>query len=247
MPHKIELPFKKMLKPLKTECKNKGCPYQIVLGRQLSKGRSNLKKCTGHNETLFGQRITHRDREDRKYCTPVYTAEQVSRALGGLFAADPKRSARLLAEIIPLKQIYTLQPPSSHFRQIRYELLLKMSANRAVEMSAMGYFTYLLDKYGHKSDWIVLSRLEMRRLKLKYAAHIFEQRNKSGEVGKDDGLDENAADLDDIYLDGWYYGDCAHPAVAYHICVGPLRIVFQLMLPIVRAFVFRHMILRLKT
>lgn len=44
--------------------------------------------------------------------------------------------------------------------------------------------------------------MEMRSIRLKSVANIFEQRKKGGQVGEDNLFDESSVEFDDINLNG---------------------------------------------
>lgn len=111
------------------------------------------------------------------------------------------------------------QPPPSHVRRIRYELLSNLSLDSAVQMASMDDFADLLQKYGQKLELNVVTAVEMRRIRVKSAAHIFKQLKKGGEVDKDNVFDESLVEFDEINMKGRYYGGFIFtPSTASHMC-----------------------------
>ena len=128
-------------------------------------------------------------------------------------------NSKSIASLVRAKQIYKRDPPKSHYRAIRREILRIMSAGRAVQMAAMEGYMKLLEGCGHKCELQVVTGIEMKAIGVKAAKHIFEQCKKGKTVPSNATFQEDMVTLDDIKDDESYYaGFTFIPSIAAHFC-----------------------------
>ena len=116
------------------------------------------------------------------------------------------------------------QPPYTHYRTIRRELLRHLFTSRAVNMAALDGYAQLLRDVGHKVDIVIIGGKEMKEKRLKAAKHIFGQCKKAKSIPANEIFNEDAVDYSDIDDNGRYYGGFIFtPSVAQRICATGRR------------------------
>ena len=76
-------------------------------------------------------------KKSNQYCTPAYTPHQVARVILEFAREDPNISAKMISQIVKAKGLYFREPPPSHFRSLRQEIMCHLTTFRAVEMASM--------------------------------------------------------------------------------------------------------------
>lgn len=122
-----------------------------------------------------------------------------------------------IAAIVKAKGIYTRQPSSRHFYYVRQELLSIMQETRAEDMAGLLGYSRLLEQIGHTVEIVTCDGLEMKRIRVKAAKFIFQQRKRQGYVMANEPFDETIVDLSDINDESTYYsGFLFVPSIAAH-------------------------------
>ncbi|CAN8075950.1 unnamed protein product [Agarophyton chilense] len=94
-----------------------------------------------------------------------------------------------------------------------------MTATRAVDMAALEGFTQLLRDCEHTVKVFIISRIEMKRQRLKAAEYIFKQFQKTKKIDKDAVFDRDVVEISDIKDNERYYGGFLFvPSVAERYC-----------------------------
>lgn len=190
------------------KCRRKECTSTFVFDWQPRTGLWKLNKFIEHSDGCGGQRVgTDEDTSfEKKYCTPAYTPLQVSRAVLGEASSDPNITAAKIGCLVRAKQIYKRQPPDSHYRSVRLDILRHMTASRAVDMAALEGYAELLRSCGHTVRIFIIDGVEMKAQRVKAAQHIFKQCKKGKSIPADAVFSEDALDMSDISDTGKYYG-----------------------------------------
>ena len=132
---------------------------------------------------------------------------------------EPNINTRTIAAIVKAKGFYLRQPPCTHYRTIRRELLRHLCTPRAVSMAALDGYAQLLRDVGDKVDIVIIGGKEMKEQSLTAAKHIFGQCEKAKSIPTDEIFDEDVVDYSDIDENGRYYGGFIfNPSVAQRIC-----------------------------
>ena len=207
------------------KCRVKTCNATLVFDLQPKNGNWKLNKYLQHSNDCFGQQVPvagsspTRRRTEEQFCAPAYTAQQVARAVIEETCNEPNINTKTISAIVKAKGIYLRQPPVTHYRAIRRELLRHLCTSRAVNMAALDGYAQLLRDMGHKVDVIIINGLEMKQQRLKAAKHIFAQCKKAKSIPDDEVFNEDVVDYSDIDDNGRYYGGFVFvPSVASHIC-----------------------------
>ena len=137
---------------------------------------------------------------------PAYTPFQIARAIQSEATSNPNILAKTIAALERAKKIYKRQPPDSHYRSVRVELLRHMDASRAVDMASMEGYAELLRNCGQTVRIFIVDGSEMKQQRIRSAKHIFQQCKNAKNIQEDAKFNEEVIDMSDIAEDGRYYG-----------------------------------------
>ncbi|PXF41162.1 hypothetical protein BWQ96_09129 [Gracilariopsis chorda] len=142
--------------------------------------------------------------QTKSFCAPAYTPHQVARAILNEAACDPNISAKTIGALVRAKQIYRRQPPDSHYRSVRKEIMRHFNACRAVDMVGLEGYAELFRKYGNTVRIYIINGVQMNEQRVKAAQHIFKQCKKAKKLPSDATFDRDVIDMTDISDDGRY-------------------------------------------
>lgn len=210
------------------KCRVSSCDSTFVFDWQpksgswkLNKYREHINECFGQQVPLAGSSPNTRGRlgPSQQYCAPAYTAQQVARAILEETCNMPNINSKTIASIVKAKGIYHRQPPYTHYRAIRRELMRHLTTSRAVNMAALDGYTKILEDVGHKAKVYIFNGLEMKEQRLKAARHIFSRCKKEKSIPEEEVFNADVVDCSDINEQDRYYGGFIFvPSIAAHIC-----------------------------
>lgn len=111
------------------------CTAKISFCCQPKSGLWKLNRFLEHSNGFFGHvenTYGTTNSSTAKYCAPEYTPLQVYRATIHEACPDPNITSRGIGELVRAKEIYRLQPPVSHYRSVRLQILRHMESSLAV-------------------------------------------------------------------------------------------------------------------
>lgn len=229
---------KKTNEYLTSTCKRSMCPYVMKFNRMVSSGEWKLKTFRAHATSCSG--VSQFSQNDRNgvsqlsqndtngtggsnsksaLCTPVYTTRQIARCIWDDYIHNPTLTTKHIALLVKSKGIYIRQPGIRHFAAVKRELQQLMQKSRAEDMAAFRGHMHLLRAAGHSVELITYTGKEMKKIRVKAARFIFNQRKKDGFVCNDETFDARCVDLRDVDDNAEYYGGFLFvPSIAEHFC-----------------------------
>lgn len=187
------------------KCRRSECGARIVFDWQPRSGLWKLNKFLEHCNECYGHGLPSNSAGRTNACAAAYTPRQVARAVLEEASSEPNISAAKIAQLVKAKDIYRRQPPMSHFRSVRVEILKHMAASRSVDMAAMDGYADVLRSCGHTVHIYNMDGKSMKETRVKAARHIFNQCQKGKTIPKDAVFNEDVVDVSDIIDDGRYY------------------------------------------
>lgn len=148
---------------------------------------------------------TNQHRNHNNACAPAHTAQQVARCISEKASNEPNIKSKTIAALVRSKGIYRRQPPYTHYRTIRKELIRHLSISRTVNMSSFEGYAQLLKECGHQVELIIMTGLDMKAQRIKSAIHIFRQCQKAMSLPKEAIFQAEMVGISDINDDSCYY------------------------------------------